>query len=71
MSVELTNQKETGSYYTPPLLADFMVYHIFDKRNFILPENVSILEPSAGDGIFFKSILRNETFSSRPEFTLP
>jgi adenine-specific DNA-methyltransferase len=64
-------KKEKGSYYTPQLLADFMVYHLFDKRNFLFSKEVSILEPSAGDGIFFKSILSKQNFTGRSEFKLP
>jgi adenine-specific DNA-methyltransferase len=64
-------KKEKGSYYTPQLLADFMVYHLFDDRNFIFSNNVSVLEPSAGDGVFFKSILSNQNFAGRAEFKLP
>lgn len=65
------NNKEKGSYYTPQLLADFMVYHLFDSRNFYFPENINVLEPSAGDGVFFRSILSRQTFTGRPEFKLP
>lgn len=65
------NNKEKGSYYTPQLLADFMVYHLFDNRNFLFSENISILEPSAGDGTFFKSILSKQNFTGRSEFKLP
>jgi len=65
------NNKEKGSYYTPQLLADFIVYHLFDDRNFVFPKRVSVLEPSAGDGVFFKSILDNKNFNDRNEFNLP
>lgn len=65
------NNKEKGSYYTPQLLADFIVYHLFDERNFTFSDKISVLEPSAGDGVFFKSILDNKNFIDRSEFKLP
>lgn len=64
-------KKEKGSYYTPQLLADFMVYHLFDERNFTFSKAVSMLEPSAGDGVFFRAILSNQNFTGRTEFRLP
>lgn len=49
----MTNKKHTGSYYTPPKMADFIIKHInnqlCDRRN------ISILEPSVGDGSFIHS----------------
>lgn len=41
------NEKETGSFYTPVSLIDFMVKYV---KNRIAPK--TILEPSAGDGRF-------------------
>jgi len=64
-------KKEKGSYYTPQLLADFMVYHLFDERKFSFPDEISILEPSVGDGVFFKAILGNKNFHGREHFELP
>lgn len=46
--------KRTGSYYTPKILSDFLVQHIFDK--YVFSENVSVLEPSCGDGIFVSAL---------------
>lgn len=65
---ELASKKEIGSYYTPQLLADFIIYHLFDYRNFDFPNKISVLEPSVGDGVFFKSILLNENFSDKIKF---
>lgn len=49
----MQNNKETGSYYTPHELIDFMVNYLKKNRqNF---ENV--LEPSAGDGRFLSVLL--------------
>ena len=45
------NEKETGSFYTPPELIDYMVAYI---RNRIAPK--TILEPSAGDGRFVHAL---------------
>lgn len=45
------NEKETGSFYTPEKLIEFMVSYIGDR---VAPS--SILEPSAGDGRFIKHI---------------
>jgi len=60
-------KKESGSYYTPDILADFIAYHLFSTYSF--DKNISILEPSAGDGIFFESIFNNQLFKNR--FKLP
>lgn len=57
--------KKSGSYYTPQLLADFIVFHIF--TNYTFNKEIKILEPSVGDGIFFNSLLENTTF---PNFSI-
>ena len=47
-------QKLTGSYYTPHKLAGFIWKYIYD--NFKLHnKNVTVLEPSCGNGIFIKT----------------
>jgi adenine-specific DNA-methyltransferase len=58
-------KKNTGSYYTPKILSDFLISHIFNK--YINKENLSILEPSCGDGQFISSLFENiniEEFNS-------
>lgn len=45
------NEKETGSFYTPEGLVDYMVSYI---RGRVTPQ--SILEPSAGDGRFVPAL---------------
>ncbi len=45
------NEKETGSFYTPKKLIEYMVSYL---RNRINPH--SILEPSAGDGRFVEAL---------------
>lgn len=57
------NKKKTGSYYTPKIIADFLVDYLSVK--FKDKPLISVLEPSVGDGIFIKSIYNNELFSSR------
>ena len=45
-----STQKLRGAYYTPKVLADFIVKNIEKK------DNMKILEPSCGDGVFLESI---------------
>jgi adenine-specific DNA-methyltransferase len=47
------NKKELGSYYTPKNLADFMVDYCLSQLN---GDNINVLEPSVGDGMFISSI---------------
>lgn len=50
-------KKKTGEYYTPLSISDFMVRYIFKKsRN----KDISILEPSVGDGVFIESLARTK-----------
>jgi len=60
------NKKLTGSYYTPKPIADFMVRYIFGQ---IDDENISILEPSVGNGVFIKSIAET-SFTSKSKNSL-
>lgn len=46
------NNKETGSFYTPNNLVEFMIKYVN------INEKKHILEPSAGDGRFLKEILK-------------
>ncbi len=50
-------KKETGSYYTPQRLADFVVRYLRGK---VCGENLSILEPSVGDGVFIDALKGND-----------
>ncbi|MFD0932229.1 Eco57I restriction-modification methylase domain-containing protein [Psychroflexus salinarum] len=50
----MINKKNTGSYYTPKILADFLSKHVVQK--YIKGKEISILEPSCGDGEFVSSI---------------
>jgi len=46
--------KRNGVYYTPKILSDFLVKHIHE--NYIHDNQISVLEPSCGDGGFIESI---------------
>jgi adenine-specific DNA methylase len=48
--VNETEEKLRGGYYTPAILAEFII------RYAITNNNVSVLEPSCGDGAFIKAI---------------
>ena len=54
----MTNQKNTGSYYTPSYLASFISERVlshFENR-----VRMSILEPSVGDGAFISELAKEE-----------
>lgn len=53
-------KKEIGSYYTPLNLAKFIVDYCLSQIN---KPDISILEPSAGDGIFVKAINEIEKYN--------
>jgi adenine-specific DNA-methyltransferase len=57
------NKKNTGSFYTPKSIADFLVDYLSDKLQ--AKENISILEPSAGDGVFVKAIYNHKVLSAK------
>lgn len=54
-------RKSTGSYYTPEVLSEFLVNHIFHKYLDGV-RDLSILEPSCGDGKFV-GCLKNHFFN--------
>lgn len=49
-----TKQKLRGGFYTPDIIADFILKWGMIKKN-----KLDILEPSCGDGIFLKKIRKN------------
>lgn len=51
----MINRKKRGSYYTPSLLADFIVSRV---SPFLKLTTNRVLEPSAGDGVFVNSIIK-------------
>ncbi len=48
-----TKQKKNGSYYTPSFLAEFIVRHVLSGFN--TKDELTILEPSVGDGGFIRA----------------
>lgn len=58
----MTGQKHTGSFYTPTLIAKFIVERVVNK---IKLKDFSVLEPSVGDGVFIKEILLNRKISKK------
>lgn len=58
----MTDKKLTGSFYTPKIIADFLVDYLLIK---LKGENLNILEPSSGDGVFIDSIYNHDAFSKR------
>jgi len=59
----VNKKKLIGSYYTPKEIADFLTDYLSVKLKDSGP--INILEPSAGDGIFIKSIYSNKKLSHR------
>ncbi|MFA5934554.1 MAG: N-6 DNA methylase [Candidatus Paceibacterota bacterium] len=55
----MINQKKNGSYYTPEIISNFIVKRIFNTKHYSLPNEIKILEPSVGDGIFVSSLIKN------------
>lgn len=54
----MLDKKLTGSFYTPKIISDFLVDYLSKK---LKGENLTVLEPSAGDGIFVQSIYNHQT----------
>ena len=59
----MRDRKSNGSFYTPKIIADFLVDYLAKK--FKERSSLSILEPSAGDGVFVKTIFSHKYFSIR------
>jgi adenine-specific DNA-methyltransferase len=55
-------KREIGSYYTPPELSNFLVEYLSSK---IQSKEISVLEPSAGDGSFIKPLLEHSILSKK------
>lgn len=59
----MKNKKLSGSFYTPKILAEFLVNYVSEKlKN---TASISVLEPSAGDGVFVTTIYDNEALSNK------
>ena len=63
MEESMTDRKKVGSFYTPKSIADFLVNYLCDKLQG--RQDISVLEPSAGDGVFVKTIYSHGTLSDR------
>ncbi|MBN8678110.1 MAG: N-6 DNA methylase [Chitinophagales bacterium] len=59
----MRDRKKTGSFYTPKIIADFLVSYLSDKLQ--KTDNISVLEPSAGDGIFVSTLCNHKNLSER------
>ncbi len=62
----MKTNKNTGSYYTPFYLADFIITHVLqyiDKQ-----DNISILEPSVGDGVFIKAFNSSKFLNTKKNY---
>lgn len=57
----MTNQKSTGSYYTPSYLASFISKRVLS--HFGNRTRLSILEPSVGDGAFIAALEKEENIN--------
>jgi len=57
----VTNNKLTGSFYTPQIIANFLVDYLSVKLKD--KKNISVFEPSAGNGVFIHSIFNHCLFS--------
>ncbi|WP_432742257.1 N-6 DNA methylase [Methylobacter sp. G7] len=53
----MSPKKYTGSFYTPPYIADFVVKRVAEKLD---GRTLKILEPSAGDGVFIRALSRSD-----------
>ncbi|MES2618112.1 MAG: N-6 DNA methylase [Bacteroidota bacterium] len=53
----MQNRKLIGSFYTPKIIADFLVDYLSNK---LMGDNLTVLEPSAGDGVFIQSIYNQQ-----------
>lgn len=58
----MSNKKNIGSFYTPKIIADFLVDYLSEK---VSGNNLSVLEPSSGDGIFIQAIYNHKTLSKK------
>ncbi len=68
MNLNQTSDKLGGVYYTPQLLADYIVYRLFDEGGFKFNKNIDVLEPSVGGGIFLNALLSDNYYKSKGMF---
>lgn len=69
------SQKQTGSYYTPERLADYIVYRLFGEigsgYKFDKAKKLDVLEPSVGGGMFLDALLNGNYYANRYPFKIP
>lgn len=58
----MMTKRATGSYYTPSPVSEFIVKRIFTKHQ---GAKLKILEPSAGDGVFIRSLYELDLVEQR------
>lgn len=58
----MMTKRATGSYYTPSPISDFIVKRVFTKHG---GKKLKILEPSAGDGVFIRSLYQSDLIEQR------
>ncbi|MGB4811325.1 MAG: N-6 DNA methylase [Methylophilaceae bacterium] len=58
----MTTKRATGSYYTPTSISEFIVKRVLNKHQGI---QLKILEPSAGDGVFIRSVFKSDLFEHK------
>jgi adenine-specific DNA-methyltransferase len=61
----MRTQKQNGSYYTPEIIADFIIKRVFDNNHYSLPQDISVLESSVGDGVFIRSLLNSPNVKTK------
>lgn len=70
-----SNSKMSGVYYTPERLADYMVYRLFGEigadYKFDEAEELDVLEPSVGGGMFLGALLNGNYYADRYPFDMP
>lgn len=59
----MKNKKQNGSFYTPEIIATFLVNYL--SKKLIKKNEITVLEPSAGDGIFIKSIFNHKSLFNK------
>ncbi len=57
----MSPKKHTGSFYTPPYIANFVVKRVAGKLD---GRPLKILEPSAGDGVFIRALSISDRIKS-------
>lgn len=62
-------KKNSGSFYTPSILSNFVLKHIFENY-FFRSEAYNVLEPSCGDGEFLKAFIESDLYTALDDSTL-